>query len=112
MVSLRRTNRLARHVASHGHAFYKGLQVGGDVVELYLENPVEVEFVSQSTAESEGNNENAGDFPFAPQRDWSFDKLRQLMRSQHDSDILIIPFEEADDRDIFLERMKDAQRSD
>jgi hypothetical protein len=108
VVLLRRTNRLAMHLASNGHALYQADGYSDEWV-LHLANPIEVEFFTSSTtkitretrwafpfltrtgvldmmswlseADSDGIADNAGNFPFPPQTDRLFSQISDLLHS-------------------------------
>jgi hypothetical protein len=108
VVLLRKTNRLAMHLASNGHALYQADGYSDEWV-LHLANPIEVEFFTSSTtkitwdtrwafpfltrtgelhmmswlseADSDGIADNAGNFPFPPQTDRLFSQISDLLHS-------------------------------
>jgi hypothetical protein len=149
VVLMRRTNRLAMHVASNGHAVYHDEEGynndGGREWVHCLHSPVEVEFFTSSTVEnhseenmwafpflprrwrsyermswltesdSERIAESTGNFPFPPQTDGLSDQLSALLTYPHDEQDMgydILPFQEANDHTLFLQRMKDIFRHD
>jgi hypothetical protein len=134
MVALHRTNRLAMHLASNGHALYTyGDAFDNDESDMYIYSPVEVEFVSQPASEggavhprsrperlswltgedSEPNAENTSSFPFPPQTDRLYDQLAMLMRHpyEHEMGYNILPFQEANHHNLFLQEMKHTRRN-
>jgi hypothetical protein len=78
VVVLRKTNRLAMHLASNGHALYQNREVGSySEWVLDLANPVEVEFFTSSTAEPI-IEEDLLDFPHLSKRKRLLDRMSWL----------------------------------